>query len=200
MHAQNDNAVPSGVDNDDASGVPGRSDVSTDQLWAAVYSQLLAAAQKQMNTERGSHTLSATALVHEAYLQLIGPRDLPWEGRAHFYAAAVQAMRRLLIDHARTRAAQKRGGPEARRVALELSGLPDLSSPDQSAGFLILDEAILRLEGVDAQAAAVVRLRYFAGLTIEQTAETLGVSAPTVKRAWVFARSWLKEAIESERA
>jgi RNA polymerase sigma factor (TIGR02999 family) len=174
-------------------------DKSADQLWADVYSQLRAAAQEQMKAERVSHTLSATALVHEAYLKLAGPRDLPWQGRAHFYAAAVDAMRRILVDHARSRAAQKRGGADGRRAALDLSGLPDLHSPEESAGFLILDEAILRLESVDARAAAIVRLRYFAGLSIEQTAETLGVSAPTVKRSWAFARGWLRQAIESGR-
>lgn len=168
-------------------------------LLARVYDQLRALAQQQMNMERPGHTLSATALVHEAYIRLAGPRESPWRNRAHFYAAAAEAMRRLLIDHARRKAAAKRGGPGARHAALQLASLPDLSSAEQSAGFLILDDAILRLEGVDAQAAAVVRLRYYAGLSIEQTAETLGVSAPTVKRAWAFARGWLKEAIESAR-
>jgi len=168
-------------------------------MWEQVYSQLRAAAERELQGERSDHTLSATALVHEAWLRLGGQNAPAWVGRAHFYSVAVAAMRRLLIDHARTRAAQKRGGPTARRAALELSGLPDLRSPDQSAGFLILDEAILRLEKVDAQAAAVVRLRYFAGLSIDETAATLGVSAPTVKRSWAYARGWLKDAIQSER-
>jgi RNA polymerase sigma factor (TIGR02999 family) len=153
-----------------------------------------------MNNERASHTLSATALVHEVYLKLAAAAGPGWQEQEHFYAAAVQAMRRLLIDHARVKGAAKRGGAEARRAAVELTALPDLDSPEESAGFLILDDAILRLEGVDAQAAAVVRLRYFAGLSIEQTAEVLGVSTPTVKRAWAFARGWLREAIESGRA
>lgn len=151
-----------------------------------------------MRGERASHTLSATALVHEAYLKLAGT-DGAWREREHFYAAAVQAMRRLLIDHARIKGAAKRGGPEARRAAIDLTALPDFESPEESAGFLILDEAILRLEKVDAQAAAVVRFRYFAGLSTEQTAELMGISTPTVKRAWTFARGWLREAIASER-
>jgi RNA polymerase sigma factor (TIGR02999 family) len=124
---------------------------------------------------------------------------VPWQNRAHFYAAAAQAMRRILVDHARTKSAAIRGGPDARRAALELGSLPDPSSARASAGFLILDEAIGRLEGVDAEAAAVVRLRYFAGLSVDDTAAALSISAPTVKRAWAFARGWLKDAIESER-
>jgi RNA polymerase sigma factor (TIGR02999 family) len=149
--------------------------------------------------ERAGHTLQATALVHEAYIRLVGPRDVPWQNRAHFYAAAAEAMRRILVDHARARAAAIRGGPDARRAALDLSALPDPNSERESAGFLILDDAIARLSRVDPDAAAVVRLRYFAGLSVEETASSLGVSAPTVKRAWAFARAWLREAIESGR-
>lgn len=171
-------------------------------LLPLVYDQLLAAAQGAMNTERRNHTLSATALVHEAYLKLCGPRDIPWQNRAHFYTAAAQAMRQVLLDHAKARLAAKRGGAgreSARRAALSLTSLPDPASDEETSGFLILDEAIARLEGVDPEAAAVVRLRYFAGLSIEQTAAAMGVSAPTVKRSWAFARGWLKEAIESGR-
>ena len=169
------------------------------ELLPLVYAQLRAAAQVVMGAERVDHTLSATALVHEAYLKLVGPREIPWENRAHFYAAAAEAMRRVLVDHARARAAAKRGGAEARRAAVALVGLPDPDSETESAGFLILDDAISRLEGVDREAASVVRLRYFAGLSVEQTAAALGISAPTVKRSWAFARGWLKEAIESGR-
>jgi len=168
-------------------------------LLPLVYDQLRKAAQLQLASERSGHTLSATAVVHEAYLKLVGPREVPWAGRGHFYAAAAEAMRRLLIDHARAKAAQIRGGPDARRAAVGLGSLPDPNSETESAGFLILDDAITRLEGVDPDAAAVVRLRYFTGLTIEQTAAALGVSAPTVKRTWAFARGWLREAIESDR-
>lgn len=175
------------------------------QLLPMVYDELRRAALQCVRGERPGHSLQATALVHEAYLKLVGPRELPWQSRAHFYAAAAQAMRRVVIDHARAKAADKRGGGSvedaeaARQASLRLSALPDLNSPDQAAGFLILEAAICRLESVDPEAAEVVRLRYFAGLTIEQTAAALGVSAPTVKRSWVFARGWLKEAIESRR-
>ncbi len=171
----------------------------SDELFPLVYAQLRAAAQLQMAGEQTGHTLSATALVHEAYLKLAGFRDVPWANRGHFYAAAAKAMRRILVDRARAKATAIRGGPDARRAAIDLFSLPDPTSETESAGFLILDEAIARLEGVDEEAAAVVRLRYFAGLTIEQTAEALGVSAPTVKRVWAFARGWLKEAIEAGR-
>lgn len=173
---------------------------AADRLLPLVYDQLRGAAQRHMMGEARGHTLSATVLVHEAYLKLAGPRQIPWAGRAHFYAAAAEAMRRILIDHARAKAAAIRGGPDARRAALNLAALPDPASETESAGFLILDDAIVRLERADKEAAAVVRLRYFAGLSIDQTAAALGVSAPTVKRTWAFARAWLKDAIESDRA
>ena len=172
---------------------------AADRLLPLVFDQLRKAARRQLAGERPGHTLSATALVHEAYLKLAGPREVAWVGRGHFYAAAAEAMRRILVDHARAKAAHIRGGPEARRAAVNLASLPDPDSETESSGFLILHDALTRLEGVDTEAAAVVRLRYFAGLSIEQTAAALGVSAPTVKRTWAFARGWLKEAIESER-
>ena len=172
---------------------------AADRLLPLVFDQLRKVARRQLAGERPGHTLSATALVHEAYLKLAGPREVAWVGRGHFYAAAAEAMRRILVDHARAKAAHIRGGPEARRAAVNLASLPDPDSETESSGFLILHDAITRLEGVDTEAAAVVRLRYFAGLSIEQTAAALGVSAPTVKRTWAFARGWLKEAIESER-
>ncbi|MCB1738725.1 MAG: sigma-70 family RNA polymerase sigma factor [Gammaproteobacteria bacterium] len=172
---------------------------AADALLPLVFEQLRGAAQNQMMAERPGHTLSATALVHEAYLKLAGPREVPWEGRGHFYAAAAEAMRRILIDHARAKAAHIRGGPEARRAAVNLVSLPDPKSEHENSGFLILHDAISRLESVDPKAAQIVKLRYFAGLSIEQTASALGVSSPTVKRTWAFARGWLKEAIDSQR-
>jgi len=169
-------------------------------LLPLIYDQLRTAAQGILRQERRGHTLQPTALVHEAFLKLVGPRDVPWQNRAHFFAAAAEAMRRIVVDHARKKAAARRGGPDARRAAVDLSGLPDPTSERESAGFLVLDDAITRFENVDPDAAAVVRLRYFAGLSVAETAAALGVSAPTVKRAWAFARGWLKEAIESGRA
>ncbi len=164
-------------------------------LLPEIYADLRAAAQAFLRGERKGHTLDATALVHEAYLRLVGPREIPWQNRAHFFATAAQAMRRILIDHARAKAAGRRGGGAARQAAIELTTLPDPNSESESAGFLILDEAIERLGGIDSEVAAVVRLRYFAGLNIDETAAALGVSASTVKRQWAFARAWLKEEI-----
>jgi RNA polymerase sigma factor (TIGR02999 family) len=169
------------------------------RLLPLIYDQLRSLAQRALRGEAPGHTLQATALVHEAFLKLVGPRELPWQNRAHFFAAAAEAMRRILVDHARKKAAQKRGGVDSRRAALDLAGLPDPSCEQQNAGFLILDEAIARLQRVDSQSAAVVHLRYFAGLSVEETASALGVSVPTVKRSWAFARGWLKEAIENDR-
>ncbi|MBS0196228.1 MAG: sigma-70 family RNA polymerase sigma factor [Planctomycetes bacterium] len=173
--------------------------LASERLLPLVYNQLRKVAELRMAGERRGHTLTATALVHEAYVRLTGSGTVEWAGRAHFYAAAAEAMRRILVDHARARAAEKRGGPEARRAAVSLSALPDPTSAAENSGFLILNDAILRLEEVDPQVATVVRLRYFAGLTIEETASAMGVSAPTVKRAWAFARGWLKERIEADR-
>ena len=169
------------------------------RLLPLVYDQLRALAHRALHGEAAGHTLQATALVHEAFLKLVGPRELPWQNRAHFFAAAAEAMRRILVDHARQKAAQKRGGSAARRAAIDLEGLPDPDSEQQAAGFLVLDSAFARFQTVDPDAAAVVRLRYFAGLSVDDTASALGVSAPTVKRAWTFARGWLREAIENER-
>lgn len=165
------------------------------RLLPLVYEQLRSSAQQCLRMERAGHTLQATALVHEAFMKLVGPRQVPWRSRAHFYSAAAEAMRQILIDHARSKARLRRGGGEARRAALDLTGLPDPNSELESAGFLVLNDAIERLEAVDPKAAAVVRLRYFAGLEIEETAAALGVSPSTVKRDWVFARAWLRDAL-----
>jgi RNA polymerase sigma factor (TIGR02999 family) len=174
--------------------------LSAEALLPLVYEQLRRSAQMRLAGEHGGEaTLSATALVHEAYLKLAGPREVPWAGRAHFYAAAAEAMRRILVDRARARLSQKRGGKgieDARKFALELKNLPSLATEQESEGFLVLDDAISRLESVDPQAATVVRLRFYAGLSVEQTAAALGISSTTVKRVWTFARAWLKESIE----
>jgi RNA polymerase sigma factor (TIGR02999 family) len=164
-------------------------------LLAVVYTQLRAIAARAMRSERTGHTLQATALVHEAYLKLVGPGDLPWASRVHFYGAAAEAMRRILIDHARARGAGKRGG-EARRV--EFSGVLDLAAADDPRRVLSFDRAFVRLEQEDAQAAAVVRLRFYAGLSVQETALALGVSDRTVDRAWSYARAWLWRELSQE--
>lgn len=166
---------------------------SADRLLPLVYDQLRKAAQIGLASERVGHTLSATALVHEAYLKLVGPREVAWAGRAHFYAAAAEAMRRILIDRARARHGRDPASREARLRALMITGLDSIDPGETPDGLLALDDALGRLEGVDTQAAAVVRLRFYAGLDIEQTGAALGVSPRTVKRAWTFARGWLRE-------
>ncbi|MHC4140925.1 MAG: sigma-70 family RNA polymerase sigma factor [Planctomycetota bacterium] len=167
---------------------------ASDQLLPLVYDQLRAIAQQRMNEERAGHTLQATALVHEAYVRLVGDEDVAWADRSHFYAAAVEAMRRILIDHARRRGAVKRGG-DWRRAAVNVASL---ALDENLDNFLALDEAILRLEGQDRTAAQVVRLRFFAGLSIEDTARILEVSPRTVKREWTYARTWLLHHLENE--
>ena len=157
-------------------------------LAAAVYAQLRAIAQKQMQGERRRHTLSATALVDEAYLKL-APGGVRPEDKAAFYLAAAGAMRRILIDHARARGADKRGGSWKRLESVE--GVGDLASGAEPEDFLALDDAVMRLEKVDPDSAAVVRLRFFAGLSGEQTAEVLRISARQVDREWAYARAFL---------
>jgi RNA polymerase sigma factor (TIGR02999 family) len=159
------------------------------QLFALIYEQLRKIAQQQMNAERVGHTLQATALVHEAYVRLIGDGEVHWQGKGHFFAAAAEAMRRILIDHARRRGTAKRGGG-LKSVASVL----DLASDERVAEAVALDDLISRLEKEDPQSAGVVRLRFFAGLSIDETAEAVGVSPRTVKRNWEFARAWLADA------
>ena len=173
---------------------------AADQLLPLVYEQLRQAAQKNLASERTGHTLTATAIVHEAYLRLVGPREVPWAGQAHFYAAAAEAMRRVLLDHAKSRGREKRGGVDgrpARRV--DFASVSDLASVEDSDEIVSFDAALRRLEGESPDAARVVQLRFFAGLSVEQTAQAMAVSDRTVNRLWLFARAWLHRAIaESE--
>src|SRR5437867_10172553 len=157
------------------------------ELLPLIYEQLRQLAAQRMAMERKGHTLDATALVHEAYLRLVGDRDVKWAGRAHFFHAAAEAMRRILIEHARARQGMKRGGGR-RRVPLSIV---DLADDEQVPEILALDDAISRLERVSAGAAEVVRPRIYAGLSVSVTAEGLGVSQRTVAREWACARAWL---------
>ena len=162
------------------------------ELLPLVYEQLRAVAQQRMNRERPDHTLGATALVHEAFIKLIGTdRELPWANRQHFYAAAAEAMRQILLDHVKARNRLKRGGT-ARRVPLSVNDVAESWNFEETA---VLDAAIRRLGDRDPGIGEVVRLRFFAGLTIEQTAAVLGVSPMTVKRRWEFGRTWLFRAL-----
>jgi RNA polymerase sigma factor (TIGR02999 family) len=160
------------------------------ELLAAVYEELRHVADRVMRVERDGHTLQPTALVNELYLKFAGLRDLRLENRRHFYGAAAEAMRRILVDHARQRGALKRGGAEAVRVPLE-SVPEDLLAVASVVDFERLDDAMSALEAFAPEKASVVKLRYFAGLSIEDTADVLGISKATVARHWTFARSWL---------
>jgi RNA polymerase sigma factor (TIGR02999 family) len=170
------------------------------RLLPLVYDELRRLAAQRMVGERPEHTLQATALVHEAYLRLVGRGDddanggdTPrWDGRGHFFAAAAEAMRRILIEHARAREGPRRGGGR-RKLPLDVV---DLASDDDPLQVLALDEAFSRLELEDPDAAAVARLRFYAGLSVEETATALGSSPRTVKREWAFARAWLLKALQ----
>lgn len=172
---------------------------AANQLLPLVYEQLRRAAQREMVGERAGHTLSATALVHEAYVKLIGPREVPWAGRSHFYVAAAEAMRRILLDHAKARGREKRGGQGgvSRRV-VDFASVAELATAEDFREIVSFDRALRRLEGESADAARVVQLRFFAGLSVEQTALALGVSDRTVNRLWAFARAWLHRALREE--
>lgn len=165
---------------------------ASDELLPLVYDELRAIARRRMAQERGEHTLQATALVHEAWVRLVGDRELTWEARSRFYVAASEAMRRVLIDHARRRGTQKRGS--GRQAQLDES--MDLGVDVDLNRALALDEAITRLQQEDARAAEIVRLRFFAGLDIEEIAALLTTSRRTVLREWAFARARLCQLLE----
>lgn len=161
---------------------------AADRLFPQVYERLRAIAREHMAGERSGHTLQATALVHEAFVKLLGDGGARHAARVGFYYAAGEAMRRILVDHARLHNAAKRGKG---RPALQIDGVLDLAGAGDPEEIVAFDGAFLRLQEVAPDAAAVVRLRFYAGLSVEQTAEALGVSARTVDRAWAFARAWL---------
>lgn len=157
------------------------------KLIPIVYNELHRLAAGYMRRERSDHTLQATALVHEAYLKLVQQRSVDWQSRAHFFGVAAQVMRRILLDHARGHLREKRGGG-ARAVPIE-EGLA--FAPEQSLDLIKLDQALERLTKLDPRQGKIVELRFFGGLTVEQTAELLGISPKTVKRDWSMAKAWL---------
>lgn len=174
---------------------------ATNELFPIVYEEMRDLAARFLHDERSAHTLQATALVHEAYLRLVGPNgaQTPWENRAHFFGAAARAIRRILIDHARSKGRLKRGGEggqAAKAVSLEEGMMISSAEPEQLIEF---DGALKRLAEVDEQKARVVELRFFAGLTADQTALALGVSPSTVARDWQFARVWLFNELRGQR-
>jgi RNA polymerase sigma factor (TIGR02999 family) len=166
-------------------------EAAAERLFPLVYDELRALARSQLRRERPDHTLQPTALVHEAYLRLLGGVQPSWNDRRHFFRAAAEAMRRILIEHARKRGRVKRGG---KRIQVELSGV-DLATDQDLDRLLALEDAFRRLEQQDPEAADVVRLRFFAGLSVEETAQATGLSERTVKREWAFARAWLYDAL-----
>jgi RNA polymerase sigma factor (TIGR02999 family) len=166
--------------------------VDSNAILPLVYDQLRRIAQQHMNEERREHTLQATALVHEAWVRLAGDREIPWQSREHFFVAAAEAMRRILLDHARAHRRQKRGGPNAAHVRISVL---DLAADADGEEILALDEAFCRLERQSPQAAAVVRLRFYAGRTVDETAAALEISPRQVDRLWSFARAWLYRAL-----
>jgi RNA polymerase sigma factor (TIGR02999 family) len=171
---------------------------AAERLLPLVYEELRKLAAQKMAHERPGQTLGATALVHEAYVRLVDvKKPQPWNGRGHFFAASAEAMRRILVENARRKASLKRGG-EMRRQDLAEADLPapDLSA-DRAADLLALDEALTLLAQTDEQAAKLVKLRYFAGLTSAETADALGISARTADRTWAYARSWLLKKLQS---
>lgn len=157
------------------------------ELLPLVYRSLRELAERQMRHERSAHTLQATALVHEAYMRLVGNREIGWESRAHFYAAAAEAMRRILIEHARRSGAKKRGGGLKREIA----SVADLACEETIAYAEDVDEAIEALRKDDPRAASIVQLRFYAGLSIDEAASALELSPSTVDREWRYARAWL---------
>jgi RNA polymerase sigma factor (TIGR02999 family) len=165
-----------------------------EELLPLIYNELRQLAHNFLYRERPGHTLQTTALVHEAYLKLIDQRDARWQNRSHFFAIAAQAMRRILIDSARSHAAMKRGGP---RGKLSLDEVPDVSL-EPNTRLLALDEALNRLAEIDPEQSRIVELRYFGGLTIEETAEVTNLSPATIKREWAMARAWLHQALSDD--
>lgn len=173
---------------------------ATDQLLPLVYDELRRIARQCMANESSGQTLQPTALVHEAYLRLIGPGEgeLRWNSRGHFFSAAATAMRRILIERARHKRAEKHGGGH-KRVTLHDAEVAANSGNAEPDALVALDVALSRLEKMDARKAKVVMLRYFAGLTIEQTAQAMDLALSTVKQEWQFARAWLASEIERQQ-
>jgi RNA polymerase sigma factor (TIGR02999 family) len=159
---------------------------AVEKLVPLLYSELRRLAVHYLRRERPNHTLQATALVHEAYLRLVDQKQVKWKNRGHFFAVAAQQMRRILVDYSRRRQAVKRGGAQP-ALTEEIALVPD----DRTGEIVMLDEALVKLAALDPRHGRVVELRFFAGLSIEETAEVLGISAATVKREWALAKAWL---------
>ena len=162
-----------------------------DKLIPVVYEELRRQAARYLRRERPGHTLQTTALIHEAYIRLIDQKNVRWQNRAHFFAIAAQLMRRILVDHARSRQAAKRGGSDIKLPLEEAM----IASEGREVDLVALDEALERLAAIDPQQSRVVELKFFSGMTVEETAEVLDVSPRTVKRDWNVAKAWLRREI-----
>jgi len=172
-----------------------------DQLMPLVYTQLRAQARRYMRDERSGLTMQTTVLVHEAYLRLTRAEDVDWHDRVHFFALSAQIMRRILVDAARKRAAAKRGGGAPRvdhSSAVDLDQLPTADS--DAASLCALDDALASLAQIDPRRAKVIELRFFGGLSVEETADVLEVSSQTVMRDWRLARAWLARELQANEA
>ena len=167
---------------------------AADELLPLVYEELRLLAAQKLSNERPGQTLQATALVHEAYIRLVEDSDQNWDRRGHFFAAAAEAMRRILVENARRKRSSKHGGGRQR---IDLNGL-DLPGQENSGELLDLDEALTKLSEIDPGAAELVKLRYFAGLTIEQSARFQGISRRTAVDHWAYARAWLRRQIGAD--
>ncbi len=165
-----------------------------DELTPLVYTELRRLARYYLRAERPGHTLQPSDLVHEVYMRLVDEKEIDWQNRAHFFGVAAVRMRHILVEHARSRQAAKRGGGE---YLLSLSKA-DRQAEDYDVKLLALNDALQRLEALDPQKSRVVELRYFGGLTIEETAEAMNISPATVKRDWSMARAWLRSEISNE--
>lgn len=165
-----------------------------DKLLPLVYNELHRQAAAYLRRERIGHTLQTTALIHEAYVRLVDQKSVQWQNRAHFFGIAAQLMRRILVDHARTKKRVKRGGSDIRVSFTEAT----IKAQAQDLDIVALDEALERLARIDEQQSRIVELRFFSGLTVEETAEVLGISPATVKRDWSMAKAWLHREISGE--
>ena len=167
-------------------------------LMPQVYNELRRLAANYLRHERPGQTLQATALVHEAFLRLNAEKNHPWKNRTHFLAIAALSMRQILVQRARARHAEKRGGQDAQRITLDESALAEVPQPQPiGVDVLALDAALERLAALDPQQAKIVELRYFGGLTVEEVAEALEISPATVKRHWTIARAWLRKELDT---
>ena len=170
---------------------------SEEALYGAVYDQLRAVASRQLRAERDGHTLETTALVNEAYLKLVDQRNVDWQNRAHFFAIASRAIRRILVDYARRRRRDKRGGGDAHR---SLTDALHVAAEESEIDVVALDDALTRLREEDPVKCEVVEMRYFGGLTNQEVASVLNVSPRTVDRHWSYARAWLFRHLEGTQA